>query len=615
MLKQKTICSARLCLLSLLVSFTVFAQEMEDIKPATVQADSALRAAAAVKIPPGAAIVKRNAAEKGATFGVLTEEEHRLQYSDNLPISLLQRGRLNALSIRGLPVGGLEQSFAGHRLRNPFFGYRNQQLLSPHRIGSRSVSPAGTSELLEAREPTSNKPESTILFSQDYVLDLNYLDVNFAQRLSPNTYLQLAGTNFTGDGSVASGYSQFSLYTYNAQLSTRFSDNWSADFFYWQLRHRYNLEPEALTISGAGGSQVREGFKQVNHEAWMRLRGKFGSSDSLEFVPEYTTIEDRFVQTAVRRNNRYQLPGASLAYFIGNGDWMSGIKVNGSHIGLSADTNFTEANEWDGYVGFALEKKKGQAMLDIQAGLYRHSKFGNAFSGSAILKMTSASGKGFFEAEAAIRPRAAPLLWRTVDDTSTVGAYGGNDLLEQKELSATFGWKSSNVLVSITPFYQDVGYPAFFGLPSATVSSGGHDGSGVRGNLSLTWKAIHLQHNATWFSGNNSPHFAGRLDMASSVNFSLDLFGETFPLDGSASFRYIDDYRPLSFNRVLMLYHPTFEAEVSNLISSARLQSYFRDAAIFFIWENLLRDDYTFVRGVSDSFLVFKLGVDWTLFD
>ena len=127
-------------------------------------------------------------------------------------------------------------------------------------------------------------------------------------------------------------------------------------------------------------------------------------------------------------------------------------------------------------------------------------------------------------------------------------------------------------------------------------------------------EGIYLQHDLTWYP-DDVPLFDGRINAITRLNLSLNLFGGSFPLDGSASFRYIGDYRVSDFDRMLMLLQPERGTRANNLLSEARLQSYFRDAAIFFVWENLLRDDYTFVNGASDNFLVFKLGVEWILFD
>ena len=603
-------------LLLVSISFTFAQEESDESTIKAVQADSALRALAAVKVPPGAAVLRRANQPKGAVFGIQTEEERRFLQSDNTPISLQQRGRLSGISVRGLPVGALNQTFAGHRLRNPFFGYRNQQLISPNRIGSRTVFPTNTAESLEPRKPLANKPESTILFSQDYVLDLNYLDINFAQRLSPQTYFQLAGTNFSGNGSIANGYSRFALYTYHAQLSTKLSEKWSIDFFYWQMRHRYNLAPEAVTLANVTGSSIREGFKQVNHEFWVRLRGGFSNVDSIEFVPEYTTIEDRFVQESVRRNNRYHLPGASLAWLFGNGSWMIGGKANVSYMDMSAERNFTETNEWDGYSGLAIEKKRGDTRLDFQAGIYRHSEFGNAFSGSALIQLRNDKNVSFHFG-ASMRPRPIPFLWRTIADTLSVSAYTGDDLIQQWEISGGFELKSDAIELGVTPFYNSIRKLPFKGASLTTPQSLAaldDEYVGLKARGALSWKAFYLQHDLTWYP-DKIPLYDGRINAITKLNLSLNLFGGSFPLDGAASFRYMGNYRVSDFDRMLMLFQPERGTRVNNLISDARLQSYFRDAAIFFIWENLLRDDYTFVNSASDNFLVFKLGLEWILFD
>jgi|GEM_PF-6493444 len=603
-------------LLIVSIGFAFAQEESDESTIKAVQADSALRALAAVKVPPGAAVLKRANQPKGTVFGLQTEEEKRFLQSDYTPVSLQQRGRLSGVSVRGLPVGGLEQTFIGHRLRNPFFGYRNEQLISLNRIGSRTISPTGTSESIETRKPISNKPESTILFSQDYVLDLNYLDINFAQRLSPKTYIQLAGTNFSGNGSIANGYSRFALYTYHAQLSTQLSEKWSADFLYWQMRHRYNLAPEAVTLASVSGSSVREGFKQVNHELWVRLRGKLSRADSIEFVPEYTTIEDRFVQEGVRRNNRYHLPGASLAWLFGNGTWMIGGKTNFSYMDMSAERNFRETNEWDGYTGFAVEKKRGSLQLDVQAGLYRHSEFGNAFSGSAALKLQQGE-KLAFHFGASVRPRPIPFLWRTISDTLSIGAYTGDDLIQQREISAKISFKAGALELEAMPFYMsttNLPLKDSIGIVNEGWSIGDSEYPGLRARGALNWKAFYLQHDLTWYP-DEIPLYDGRINAITRLNLSLNLFGGSFPLDGAASFRYMGNYRVSDFDRMLMLFQPVRGTRANNLISDARLQSYFRDAAIFFIWENLLQDDYVFVNSASDNFLVFKLGVEWILFD
>ena len=236
-------------------------------------------------------------------YGVVNDAELRWLQSDVLPLSLTDRGKLAVSSFRGMPPGFAGFSMDGLDFVNPFRGFWNEQAVPVYQRRPLEPGVSTGRRPFSLMTPDVKRPFSRIVFSQDYIVNLNVVDITYQQRLGPNSLVHLSGGNLVGDGTGGPAFGQFKWNPYRAVARIGWSERWRTEFGYWQLRQRYRF-PFITTAFAT------RRFTDVAHVGWVRLTGRLSERDSLVVLPSFTAMYDKYaLENDVLRENRYRMAG------------------------------------------------------------------------------------------------------------------------------------------------------------------------------------------------------------------------------------------------------------------------------------------------------------------
>ena len=539
-------------------------------------------------------------------IGILTREESQFYRSDLFPLSLAQRGRLSATAYRGMPPGFREYQFAGNDLRNPSTSFWNEQWLPYYVVDQTKEFPGSGRQFLESAAPVSSQPLTRIIFSQDYVVNLSFLDINFLQRISPTNFIHLSGSNFLSDGSQPSDFSKIMVTTYRGRVHLRLSPAWQTDLYYWQIRHRFNMLPSP-------GEFLRDKFKLVTHLIWARVYGKISPRDSLVIIPGYKTMEDRYTRgNDTRRDNRYKIAHLSVDYSHHFSAFRVGARVQSAWIGSKSRRFWIKHREGDGRVLGYVERSTNGLRLLIEGGVYRHSESGQQAVGSVEVDapITGAMSIGV---SAFSRAAAPPILWRTLTYDS-IPSYTAKPLIEKQGIAGNITLSPATWFrLQMEPFvYYTRNYP-LWSAENSRWKRQTFRNRGIRVISGLDLRYLYIENDLT-FSPDYKTVYAPQLNNITTIKTSLRLFN-ALQLDGIFTWHYVGYYQVIDFQRFLLQYRLS-DAETGPIyLADLRLQAYFNQAVVFFVWENLLSQDYSIVSDTLENLLIFRLGINWILFD
>ena len=548
--------------------------------------------------------------------GVLSEEEMRFYRSDFFPLSLLNRGRQAVSAYQGMPPGFLDPVFGGRRLRNPLSGFWNEQWLPYYLTGEQTLAPDNAAAVFSPLVPVTNKPVTRVVFSQDYIINLSFLDISFYKRLNASDYIQLSGGNFLGDGSESFDYSAFKLNTYRGQWHKRLGTHWQMDGYYWQMRQAFNLAPEGfLAAPTPANSTPRDKFKQIGHLAWITFQGKLSARDSLVLVPGYTTVLDRYSEGLNdRRDNRDHIIDGRLTYLRRFGRTHGGMEAQGSYFRNrdKGDRFWPTRSEWDGEASLLIQREEGSFTYHLRGGGYYHSAGGAAPLLGVSLEKQFAGGE--LALNAFSRPQPVPLLWRSIVADSLPADPDDQPILRQG-VSARLGVRlGERFHLALNPFYFQV--PDYPWLADGQTGWTRRDVKNAGLRVSGEWRfwRFQLQNDFT-YNRRYQDAFAPQFNNITLLKAALPLFNNALKLETVLAWHWLGKYRTIRLNRLLNYYfaEDTFQDPLQ--IGDVRIQAQFRDATLFFIWENITSTDYSIVKDSWENLLIFRLGIDWVLFN
>lgn len=546
-------------------------------------------------------------AEEIPIAGALNDQELRSLRSDFFLLDLTQRGRLAVNTFRGMPPGLYQFEFAGKRLFDPVSGYWNEQWIPCYQIAQKTYHFGDLHESYQPQAPLSPQPATRVIFSQDYTLGLSLVDINFLQRISRKNYVQLSGSNFVGDGSEGADNSIFKVNTYRGQVHWQLGEKWSAEVFYWHLRHGFNLSPEKPATS-------RDKFKLIADMAWVKLAGRLGERDSLEIVPGYQAVQDRYTRGNDRqRDNRSKLAHLDAAYFHNFSSAVLGMRFNSRWFTNEGKRFWFNRSEGDGSARAFFHWRKSGFSFQAEGGAYAHSEAGSGGTASAALQ--AGIGKRLkIGATAFSAPQSIPLLWRSFNHDS-IPRYPGEHLIKRQGASLLLKIHlTPSLWVQGEPFaFRTRDYP--FALPdSLSWEKRTLENRGVR--ILAGWNLWRLQlSNDFTYNENYKKAFAPQISSISLAKISFPMFKNALKLEGVFSWRYVGYFQIIQFHRLLSQYRLTAFETGPFYLSDFRIQAHFRGATVFFIWENLVSEDYFFIQDTLEYLRIFRIGVDWTLFD
>jgi len=537
--------------------------------------------------------------------GVLNAPEIRAYQSDFFPLTLSQRGRLSTAAFRGMPPGFFEYEYAGNRLSNPVAGFWNEQWLPYHQIDERHHGFGDFREAYEPPIPVTAKPISRIFFSQDYTVNLSLIDLGFTQKISKTNYVQLSGSNFLSDGSEPQDFSVSKVNTYRAQAHFQ-GQGWQMDSFYWQMRHRFNMSPET--------NGIRDKFKQIGHFAWIRWQKKLGDSDSLVITPAYSNVEDDYTRALDRqRDIRYQILRLEMRYLHKAGGGFFGVQSEGNYVRNVPNGNWVKSVEIGGEARLFYDHPKGNWHIRAEAGTFFHSDIDASALGALSIKRQFGSN-GAVGVGAFYQPQATPALWRHIAQDS-IPAYASTTPMIRQSAYAIFQANlARGLFLRVEPFAMRMeNYPDLAAdRKSWGVRNMGN--YGIRGKIGLNFGRFYLENDLTYHAKYKEA-YAPQIKNVTTLKTSIYLFRNALRLDGILTWRYIGDFQTIEFDRWLNYYRIGSEPNGRFNLGDARIQAQFRNATVFFIWENLRSEDYFVVNHTLESLLIFRLGVDWFLFN
>lgn len=546
------------------------------------------------------------AAAEPQALGVIGDPEVRGRESDHFMLSLADRAKLAVSAFRGMPAGFFRFRYNGQRFDNPVTGIWNYHWIPYYQSGAWQRRFGGVQENISPTALAGKKPQTRIIFSQDYIVNLNLLDIDFMQPLGQRSFLHLSGGNTTGDGSNLRTLSLEEVNPYRVRGFIGLSPNWSIDANYWQFRTRYHIPREQNPATA-------DRFKEVGHRSWIRLAGALSPRDSLIFTPGYISIKDKLTEgNVITRRIHYRIAESALEYRRQIGAQRFSLYSRGRWYKNEAERGWENVSESDFEIAGGLSRPTGSFNFRIETGGYYHSAAEWQGQGKAELSLNVSDnwriGGALLQSS-----RAVPLLWRSITDSAYSAANGDRQIVDRSASAFLQGELGGRLGFRLEPFFTRVeNYPVFKGDSIWQIQT--FENPGIRFVSRLKTGPFWIEND---FSYNHryKSSFAAQVNNITSIKTSISLFSNALKADVIFNWRYLGEYRRISLERRLYQYRLTDNIGGPVYTGDLRLQTQFRDATVFFIWENLRSSQYIIVEPTFETLLIFRLGVDWVLFN
>jgi hypothetical protein len=534
-------------------------------------------------------------------YGVINFQELQAYRSDVFSMNLAYRGRIATGSYRGMPPGFLNYRYDGNRLDNLITGFWNEQLLPIYQIGSEESSSWNATRQFYPQVPIKRIPTSRLVFSQDYITGISYLDINFTRHWTPKNFIQLSGNNFLGDESDLG--KRYQVNTYRVRLHWEYErSKW--DLYYWQLRHLSNV-PLAL------GQSTK--IKQIQHLIWLNGNWALSPRDTLKITTAFQAGSDRlrfagqqfysrdFVDKSLLTTFNYarSFHNASISFEVTPRWYQIRHKVRPAERDATTLSGKLflrwQNNRWSLYMaGGGINDRAGESLPIGSIGFA--FRFGN-----------NRVGINAFQ-----RAVPVPLLWRTMD-IDNIARFNEKITLRNRGVGAMWQIKPSERLsLTLEPFWlQSPAYPL---LRDSLWTRTDITNYGVRSIIAVQLGRFWFNNDFSW-NANYDEAFAPQFKNNLSIRTSITLFNNALKVDGVWDWRYYGNFHPLTFQPLFYTFTPDKQLNDAFTVSDARIQAHFRDAVVFFVWENVLSTDYEIVENALEQFLIFRLGIDWVLFN
>lgn len=539
-------------------------------------------------------------------YGVVNDAELRWLQSDVLPLSLTDRGKLAVSSFRGMPPGFAGFSMDGLDFVNPFRGFWNEQAVPVYQRRPLEPGVSTGRRPFSLMTPDVKRPFSRIVFSQDYIVNLNVVDITYQQRLGPNSLVHLSGGNLVGDGTGGPAFGQFKWNPYRAVARIGWSERWRTEFGYWQLRQRYRF-PFITTAFAT------RRFTDVAHVGWVRLTGRLSERDSLVVLPSFTAMYDKYaLENDVLRENRYRMAGVEAGYWRSGSRARVGTRLIGRWMHIDGKRFWNRETETQLTALADGRLRKGGVIVDGEGGVTRHSELGVAPQAElTVSRNLGASGRIALAARAWSEP--APMTWRTIDNPD-LPAWTADRWIDRRTAALRLQTQPGTMLLAVEPFWAVSNGDPVLSSDARSWRAKRYEAAGVRAETAWQSGILGLWNDFTWMTG-NADRFGADINNIATLGLFLRPFGDALALDAKVSWHYLGEYRRVLGEWRLMHYRLAEASDGPYHILDARIEAGFRDAVLFFVWENLLSTDYAIVDDLTEQLLIFRLGVDWQLFN
>ncbi len=531
----------------------------------------------------------------------LTEEERLFYQSDYLPFSLAQKGRFSIGSWRGLPPGSAQIQFAEWEFWNPAFGTWNLQLTPRFRSWQTLGIPGG---FRYQRLPFPNRPRVILTHFLDFVMNLSLVDIDFTRQYAGGGRLWLGGHNFLRQGNEPNNTSQIQTTSYFGQLEHPLNPRWQLTAGYFQAHDDFLLPPENMF------SFTTDQFKERTILSKLGISGGFTPGDSSgifitggEFTDAY-----RRNRSTIRRNvtRTYGTYLYSYWKFIG---LHVGVQNRLEHI-RSSGTPLTPLRETQNQFQVSIRKRGGAWTFVASGGMWYNSAYGILPEGN--LGIAVSTPLITVSARGSLRRQAHSTVYRSIAQGAPVFRPHQPGTIGVGDVSLTFT-PSSWATINITAFTGKYEHAAYL-TPDTTWQDLTFSNQGIKGKAQVQfphiWASGEVTYNVNWQHA-----FAPRWHGVFHTGVRLSLFQGALRLRGIFTLNYFGRFYQLQFHRLLRAFTFTSQQQGPYPIADFRLMASIKTVTLYFVWENMLSTDYTFVSGTMETLRLFRLGVRWTLWN
>ncbi len=525
---------------------------------------------------------------------------------DFFPLSLAERARQSAASWRGMLPGFLDYEFDGIPLRNSLWGYWDNQFLPFEYARKRRVEPAFHRYRIHPLQlPFHKKPVTRIAYSQDFGFGMSYFDAEFRLHYTPTNFIRLGGGNYLRRGPYPD-YTATQVNTYRAQFHHRFSERWTMDLWYLELRHRYDIVPWPYFTA-------LQKVHRVGRLFWAHIHLVLAPHHRITITPILQPWFDQYWKERYTEQFKTTLLSGGL-----QGRYSG--EFGRHHVGLFARV-------WQDRIRSSLHLRE---VTRHQAETHLHWQYdvgGWKFAGEAGLFSVQDVGSAFLAAfrgsyrwrsllevavEAGEKPQALPLVAQYARGDS-LRPLSSPRLPRRRSLQASliFRWKSL-LKFSLTPFYHQYLNAPFFRQEGSRFYQKDQENLGISSRAIVQLPILTLDNRSTYTYYNQFSPLWNNVVM---VKVPLELFNRALKLEGYAIYHAVYGWRPLGYTPLWNQFFTTGSSEETYHWLDFKILAHVKSATLFFVWANTLSWDYALVDNYWEFYRTFRLGVYWTLFN
>ena len=551
---------------------------------------------------------KQFAATDTSTIAEITAEEQQFYQSDFLPLSLAEKGRQSVTAWRGMPPGFLQYEFQGIQIYQPLWGFWDNQLVPIEIIHRRQIDLGRlVYRFLPLQPRPIAKPVSRVVFSQDFVFGLSYLDAGLTEFYRPGSFFRIGGNNFLRDG-FSPEYTSVHVNTYRFQLHHQLSSRWTFDFWYLQLRHKFRLGKYPFF-------DFPQRVHRVGQLTWIKTKFQPDSTFNISLTPYIYIWGDRYHTQLYKEHRKVEMYSLGLnltsvkKYQTGNLTLsLEGVQHHirqALHLKTDAqfegNINIQLQHNWKKFWLSVGSKYSYQQKVGSMPGLYLETGWNNFKD--QVIQM----GLTYQPSNLAM----AALFWQDDSITSLSNAKvpirQGVNLLFKIPVFRRFKF-------TIEPFYYRYRNALNFSKTSSSFIQSHFVNFGVTTQLSGRFGPITI-HNELTFNQNYKNVYAPQFNNILKANLPITLFNQALKLNGFLIYHLVCNWQELDYFPLVNQY--VFANWKNNTfhILDFKILAHVKKATLFFVWENSLSQDYQFVRGYTEFFRIFRIGIYWTFFD
>ncbi len=538
----------------------------------------------------------------------LTLEEMQLYQSEFLPLSLAEKGRQSVTAWRGMPPGYLDYEFEHVPLTMPLWGYWDNQLLPIEFIRQRRMETHSLNYYLIPKNINVGlKPVTRIAYSQDIQFGLSYIDINFHQFYRSKSFFHLSGNNFLRTGSAAS-FTEINVNTYRGQIHHQFSEKLNIDLWYWQVRHSFYLSPFPVV-------REIEHIHRIGQVLWLNIHYLPDSTSSVILTPYGYKWGDRYRNqdySIQRKTEMYSL-GLKLQYQKRIESGNIEIVTNLVRHKITKAFVYSLEDQWDGKFNIKSDYRWRFLIIKLTAGYRFIQGVGKApnlnFGLGWQMPLEIYSELAF-----ASKPQNLPLsslFWNgysinPLNDPQVPIRQGAEWRLEYSP------WQETKVMIA--PYYYRFQNAWGYDPILSNFIQKKYDNSGIMASIQTRLIFLGMENQIT-YNANYQGSFIPQFRNVFKINLPLSLFKGALKLDSYLIYHFIGKWSQLDYDPFVNHYLRTDNEDGNFHIVDAKILAHVKTATLFFVWDNLLSQDYAIVNGYQEVYRMFRFGIYWTLFD